>query len=666
MDELSRIDSLTQEDYAGFLGGFCQKSSIKGPACLSTGAFSFSSLPIDLQLIYVDCQSHALSRQIDCLQYHVDKNQPIPYLGSIEVLCAKSFSTMRSSLLLDPPTNAALEAIASTADSNFQSRGVGNSRENNSFKSSKERKKDNQEGSPTEAATLFPSVSPVESLALKDMHSIPTAAPSLHRPTSEPTTSPSDSTFSSSDPTGPQASFSAVRIIGATSLGILLVALATLKVVRQRLRYACHRTEKSHLAVSDDASVLSEPSQLFKLGPRVGFSQDGSEQYATMKRWFEILPPLRDPLPKTTLPILLKWRGSGRHVKSKNGESVSSTSSHDALSEIDKEVPLFADSPKASMNEEGTPVAYHFDIYPMEDKVPSSLSSASQKDRKRTGTIGTLFRNRGSLFSRRHEYNTPRVTTPNSTRRDFAASAEQVNLTYPSRETRHENDILELQEAADYHNEKPWRKEIIRKTNTCDAMENEAPTIDDIESSFLSPDVAQQFRDVDQRLSDGLRQFREEDRKLGIEVDKFQASLRDSKGHEERSSSPDEALSEKSDSRNFDEQVVDLTDDLHTGPPYHNSETSSDEFEQLPAPIAGDQIDIDDHDDEEEDLLENRRRNPFTPTWIHQEQSDTLKAGRYTSSLPRRSFIDDTEQQHRTSLLPPRADSIDSTGADGD
>lgn len=696
LDELSRFDSLNQDDYAAFLGEFCRQSPIRGPACPSSG-FSFLMLPVDLQILYVDCPSHALFQQIDCLQYQIDRIQQIPYHGRLEILCAQSFSAMKSSLLLVAHNHVSTQSTA--LSNNVQTRGVGNGLRLTdmweSSKSAKESKEGNKKGTSAGAngSIISPSASPFTSMpSFATTSSYP--APNTIATSSEPTLSPigSSSFFQDHGKQDQQSTnISPPAIIGSTALGLLLVVCAAWKLSkRQCRRYpnAGGKPENSSV-FADEASILSEPSQLLTFEPNTDCSRSDSGQAATKKRWFQNLfrSHLSSLLDKTKSPIYRIRRDADPQTQAKQRGSVSSTSSHCTPSgarDEQEEYPFFAEGPRENANENNerdiSREAYHLDIDPIEEKVTSSLSSASLKNNK--WPIEALFRKRGSLFSRRDAPQDEPVTDRDEDlaySREIDSCPELSVRAYPSREIGHENAMLEVQGAADYNNEKPWRKEVLKRRDSVKSYENEAPTIDDIETSFLSPDVAQLFRDVDRRLSDGLREVREEDHKLGLEVDKFQAAMNtrtldeemcgtfQKKSCKDMLCSPSSSDSFPADSKsqsnqNNDNNVHGAVDNPFISEYPSKGGMKSVVSENLPTPdISGQNI----NDDNEEDLIceDERGRSPFAPAWIQQEQSDAWNASRSSLSLPRHSFFDDAQKQH-SSLLPPRVDSMDSNNGD--
>ena len=90
-----RGSQIDQHEFAAFVVGYCRASNSKGKGC-PLEEVPFSSLPLELQLSFVDCPGSTTYAQIDCLRHLVETSDSLVHNGAAGALCARTFPLMKS------------------------------------------------------------------------------------------------------------------------------------------------------------------------------------------------------------------------------------------------------------------------------------------------------------------------------------------------------------------------------------------------------------------------------------------------------------------------------------------------------------------------------------------------------------------------------------------
>lgn len=561
---------IREDDFSHFIAEYCVESTKRGGSCPGKKV-PFSSLPIELQLAFVDCPGANGFEQIGCLRNKIDSSSLLTHSGSAEGLCALSFPILKSaSWLSDVEQNNVVKTMRGS--DNFSDISLHSSE----ILEGKDKAvvDDDKKPSVKKVKKSGNRMNPSISLSPSPIYMPSLLPPPIRLPSLEPSTQPPESAtpiplLSVSSPTGsplleivevtagenlrqkPTQSttrdringFYLIALAGAGAFGTLCIAL----LVSRRVEWKRQVHYEQYLGTWDmptgDASITSEPSQIYNISQEDEYTPDNHTHRLflssfDMFRFFQMIKRNKkeDPLEACRARTHFQWTAKAitSKVTGKDASEAKSTSQvqgtkiktrgHQVSEEnfltnfaafrCPDQTNNTSDFENSSSAEHSIENGYFLDIE-VNSEQPASTISDSSEDEGQEGRSSFKF------VMRTSDSNSLPFQPVDKTNPQSYSSQRTVD-----RETVHEDEAMEVLESGFSTNEKPWRTGLSLITMDCAASSN-TRSDEGVEDgmSLLSPDVLRRFEEVDQRLSDGLKQLQEEDQKLSDEVDRLTASM---------------------------------------------------------------------------------------------------------------------------------------------
>lgn len=563
-----RGSQIDQHEFAAFVVGYCRASNSKGKGC-PLEEVPFSSLPLELQLSFVDCPGSTTYAQIDCLRHLVETSDSLVHNGAAGALCARTFPLMKSIGFLHSEVleNDEPWSILSTKlDTPFSTLAYKGPASEVSTKVAKAAKKKSEHWNTSSPAHQPPSATPSTSS--------PSATPKaffeepILSSTQSPTETPvlqivqgplnseqqSQENYTTQESTYKLHPLLFIGVAAAFSLFIVAFVSRGIKRKRRGLGVVLRNLNEDP-ALSGDASISSEPSHIFNVRQDED-KQENNESRISLSsfalfRFFQKTQKLSmdDPLEacratshfqRTTHALNSLESASECIKKRKLSGSATSTAKlgiaplcsshheeksmvqHDS-SDLLQSTEHATHSSDSDCDESGPDHGYFLDVAAIDAAPESTLTDSSEDEKPREQSTTRPCARRRFLFGGKLASGLKKV----GSFRSVSSSESQSVASFNNRETLHEDEALEDMECSRsfQNNGKPWRNALAIASG--DASCGDVNTDDKVEEglSFLSPDVLKQFEEVDQRLSDGLKQVQEEDQKLSDEMDRITASM---------------------------------------------------------------------------------------------------------------------------------------------
>jgi hypothetical protein len=562
---------LTQDKFSDFISHYCHDRP--GPSC--SDGMSFAVLPLELQQLFA---SGACSRdnQVDCWDGLMASGSSFDYRGNIDTLCASTYPLLHSTALIQDcktsryfKVNVAsskplVSRLCTTPIDSVEPietlRGVGSAAAvetktttKGSDKSLQDKGRDKKKG---EITVPPPTLSPFSlvirptqrirsSLEPSATTKVPTSPPSIM--TTE-TTSPWPVAMSSVSPTWNESLGNATALnvtansrqeetnrstllvhslvgLGAASAGVMMVAAAVLVLAAQRRKDQSRlkRSAVREVALYGDASISSERSSTFKLedlesvvptNQSIGVLQSKRVIQHTVS---SDRNPSKDSIwgdPKVFLRTLIGSRAK-KSTSEQSGFSFPPPSPY-----LVEEAKLATVSPKSSLRRKRNGLERASKSGNCKDELQllsSPMNHQSGRGARSFAVVPIGRRVRERSFTGR----TGRQPTDISVQ-DCRPWRTKVDRPYSMLFGGSESE-LSIQSAERNLNRRgiPIDMEAVGQTTHGDLCDEESLA----SLSFLSPDIVQQFREVDQRLSDGFKEFNEVDERISQEFHKVESKL---------------------------------------------------------------------------------------------------------------------------------------------